>query len=165
MKEGPVLVGLKKSVQTHARKGWFIIPDIANVPRSNFQNMSAGGVAFLTFFGHNLLRVGVGNAGIRQGRFCCGEGRPGHASSETVAQPTRRWRDVRADRRWGARSESRSGQTGPQAVCGRLRDMSSQRTRSCQGPLQTYAVLFSAKALRDQFKLGLGAHLLSGVSR
>jgi hypothetical protein len=158
MKEGQALVGLKRSVQTHAR-GVVYYSGYRKLPRSNFQNMPAGGVAFLTFFGHNLLRVRGWE------RFCCGEGRLGHASSETVAQPTRRWRNVRADRRWGARSESRSGQTGPQAVCGRLRDMSSQRTRSCQGPLQAYAVLFPAKALRDQFELGLGAHLLSGVRR
>jgi hypothetical protein len=164
MKEGPVLVGLKKSVQTHARGGWFIIPDIANVP-SNFQNMSAGGVAFLTFFGHNLLRVRGWERRPLTRAVLLRRRATRHASSETVAQPTRRWRNVRADRRWGARSESRSGQTGAQAVCGRLRDMSSQRTRSCQGPLQTYAVLFPAKALRDQFELGLGADLLSGVRR
>jgi hypothetical protein len=107
----------------------------------------------------------LGTPAFDKGRSCCGEGRLGHANSETVAQPTRRWRNVRANQRWGARSKSRSGQTGPQAVCGRLRDMPSQRTRSCQGPLQTYALPVPAKALRDQFEFGLGAHLLSGVRR
>src|ERR1700737_559123 len=43
--------------------------------------------------------------------------------------------------------------------------MSSQRTRSCQGPLQSHALLVLTKALREQFELGLGAHLLSGVRR
>src|SRR5260370_3368480 len=43
--------------------------------------------------------------------------------------------------------------------------MSSQRTRSCQGPLQSHALLVLTEALREQFELGLGAHLLSGVRR
>ena len=43
--------------------------------------------------------------------------------------------------------------------------MSSQRTRSRQGALQTDALPVPAKALRDQFEFGLGAHLLSGVRR
>src|SRR5713226_7726274 len=43
--------------------------------------------------------------------------------------------------------------------------MSSQRTGSCQGPLQTDALPVLAKALREQFEFGLGAHLLSGVRR
>src|SRR4030081_4054708 len=43
--------------------------------------------------------------------------------------------------------------------------MSSQRTRSCQGPLSSHALLVPARALREQFQLGLGARLLSGIRR
>src|SRR5260370_2348831 len=43
--------------------------------------------------------------------------------------------------------------------------MSSQRARSCQGPLLFYALLVPARALREQFQLGLGARLLSGNRR
>ena len=81
------------------------------------------------------------------------------------ARSARAWCDGCADRWSGPRPEYRSGQIGRQAVCRRLRDLSSQPTRSCQGPLQTDALFVLAKALREQFDFGLGAQLLSGVRR
>ena len=71
--------------------------------------------------------------------------------------------NCRADRRCGKCPESRSWQIGGQAVCRQLRGMSSQRTRSRQGSLQSNALLVPTKALHEQFGLGLGAHLLSGM--
>jgi len=88
-----------------------------------------------------------------------------HVAAEAAAQSACPWRNLRADLRWGTGSEYRSGQTGRQAVCRWLRGMPSQRTRSCQGPLQAYALFVPATALCEQFELGLGAHLLSGVRR
>src|ERR1700730_610343 len=130
------------------------------------------GAAFLTFFDHKPAQ-GTGSGTAFAGHDeddCVAEGR--HAGSvgtdvaaEIVAQSTRPQRDFGADRRRGPRPESRSGQTGRHAVCGWLRDLSSQRTRSCQGPLQSYALPVPATALREQFELGLGADLLSGVRR
>ena len=102
----------------------------------------------------------------------CGKGRLRHASSigidvaaELPAWPARACRPCRVDRPSGASPESRSGQASPPNVCGWLCDVSSQRTRSCQGPLPPHAISVPATALRDQFELGLGAHLLSGVRR
>ena len=56
------------------------------------------------------------------------------------------------------------GKSAPKLFAG-LRVMSSQRARSGQGPLQPHAVPVPAGSLREQFELGLGAHLLSGVRR
>ena len=109
---------------------------------------------------------------FHEGSSVAAKGGLRHASSigidvaaEIPAWPTRSCRPCRADLRSGASPESRSGQTSRPDVCGWLCDVSSQRTRSCQGPLPPHAISVRATALRDQLELGLGAHLLPGVRR
>src|SRR5882757_8113235 len=84
---------------------------------------------------------------------------------EIGTQPACPCRDGRADHLSRRRTGSRSGQTGPKTVCRQLRDLPSQRARPRKRPLQPLALSVPATALREQFRLGLGAHLLSGVRR
>jgi hypothetical protein len=74
-------------------------------------------------------------------------------------------RHGRAGRIGGRRTESRSGQTGAKTVCRRLRALPSQPTRARQGPLSPHALSISAKTLFQQFELGMGAGILSGIRR
>jgi hypothetical protein len=43
--------------------------------------------------------------------------------------------------------------------------MSSQRTRSCSGPLPSHPLLVPARPLHEQFERGLGARFLSSICR
>ena len=75
------------------------------------------------------------------------------------------WLPRCADRRRRKRTKSRSGQIGRQVVCRQLRVVSSQPTRSRQGPFQTHVAPVPERALREQRGLGLGARLLPRVCR
>jgi hypothetical protein len=127
----------------------------------------------LAFFDHNPTKIRFGASAFVQHprRFSLdGGGRIRHATiievaAKTVALSARPRCHLYAFRGCGARSKPRSGQISRAIVCGRLRDMSSQPTRSCQGPLSSHALPFPAKALRKQFERSLGAHFLSRVHR
>src|SRR3954454_12584820 len=69
--------------------------------------------------------------------------------------------------RWigGRCAKSRSGQTGAKTVCRRLRLLPSQPAWARQGPLSPHALSVSTETLFQQFELGLGADVLSGVHR
>jgi hypothetical protein len=73
--------------------------------------------------------------------------------------------DNRARRIGSRRAKSRSGQTGAKIVCRKLRILPSQPARAGQGPLSPHTLSVSAETLFQQFELGLGADVLSGVRR
>jgi len=76
MKEGPVLVGLKKSVQIHAR-GVGHNPRYFKRPSIELSEYVCRGRRLLTFFGHNLLRHGLGTPAFDKGGSVAAKGDQG----------------------------------------------------------------------------------------
>ena len=73
--------------------------------------------------------------------------------------------DNRARRIGSRRAKSRSGQTRAKIVCRKLRILPSQPARAGQEPLSPHTLSVSAETLFQQFELGLGADVLSGIRR
>jgi len=88
-----------------------------------------------------------------------------HVAAKTATPSARSRRGLCAGRFGRSCPESRSGQIGVAAVCGQLRDVSSQRARSRQRALPCPAIPVPAGALRDQFEHGRGTGFLSGRGR
>ena len=86
-------------------------------------------------------------------------------ANESALRSARPCRDRRDGRTGGRRAESRSGQTGAKTVRRKLRVLSSQPARARQGPLSPHALSVSTETLFQQFELGLGADVLSGIDR
>src|SRR5207244_3582203 len=82
------------------------------------------------------------------------------------SQPARARRNVLFDLRAGnSAGKSRCGQGGAKAVCRELRGLPSQRAGAGERALQLHAVSVPAEALREQFVIGLGADVVSGIRR
>jgi len=131
-------------------------------------------VAFLIFLGHNHVKVKAGILGYlpNKGFSLGGGGRRRHAihiegrvAAKTAVRSIRPQRHLRAHRRFGARSESRSRQIGHAVVCRHLRDMPPKPAWSGQGPFPCHALHVLAGPLLNQCRHGLGADFLSRVPR